>query len=100
MPHRPWTADEVKRARAMREAGCYYSEIDKALGRPTGATRQRLQIEDQRSGPRVLPKSIPETLWAERAARDAARNQRTLTQDFCGDPPPGYSALQSKTGQR
>jgi hypothetical protein len=36
----------------------------------------------------------------ERAARDAARDQRTLTQDFFGDPPPGYSALHGKTGLR
>jgi hypothetical protein len=32
----------------------------------------------------------------EREALTAARNQRTLTQDFCGDPPPGYSALHGR----
>jgi len=39
-------------------------------------------------------------LLAEREALAAARNQRTLTQGFCGDPPPGCSALHGKTGQR
>jgi hypothetical protein len=29
-----------------------------------------------------------------------ARNQCTLTQDFFGDPPPGYWALHGKTEQR
>jgi hypothetical protein len=43
---------------------------------------------------------IPRGLLAEREALTAARNQRTLTQDFCGDAPPGYSALDGKTGQR
>ena len=36
---------------------------------------------------------------AEREALGSA-NQRTLTQDFCGDPSPGYSALHGKTGER
>jgi hypothetical protein len=39
-------------------------------------------------------------MLVERDAREAARNQRTLTEDFFGDPPPGYSALNGKTGQR
>ena len=102
MAHRPWTEDEVKRARGMREAGCVYSQIDEALGRRAGATRHQLQIEDSRSGHLHLVKSasISEALLVDRDAREVARNQRTLTQDFCGDPPPGYSALQGKTGQR
>jgi hypothetical protein len=32
--------------------------------------------------------------------RSLARNRRALTQDFFGDPPPGYSALHGKTGLR
>jgi hypothetical protein len=43
MPRRPWTEDELKRARKMRAAGHAYREIDKALGRRTGAAQQRLE---------------------------------------------------------
>jgi len=80
--HRPWTDDELKRARDMLEAGRFYDEIDKMLARPAGATRQRLNLVDRQSGRRVQPPSIRDTLLAERDARDAARNQRTLTQTF------------------
>jgi hypothetical protein len=39
-------------------------------------------------------------LLTERDALAAAREQRVLTQYFFGDPPPGYSALNGKTGLR
>jgi hypothetical protein len=87
MPRRPWTEDELKRARKMRAAGHAYREIDKALGRRTGAAQQRLE-------------RISDGLFAEREALAAAREQRTLSQDLFGDPPPSYSALHGKTGQR
>jgi hypothetical protein len=99
MPRRPWTEDEVKRACAMRAAGLLYGEIDKALGRRDGSTPQRLECAGYGSG-QVRSKYIPDGLLSEREALADARNQRTLTQDFCGDPPPGYSALHGKTGQR
>ena len=94
-----WTDDDIKRARQMRAAGHFYSEIDKALGRRSGSTQQRLEIAGNGSG-QVRSYSIPDDLLAERETLSAARDQRTLTQDFCGDPPPGYSALYGKTGQR
>jgi len=99
MPRRPWTEDEHDRARDMRAAGDTYSKIDKALGRRPGATQQRLEIAGYGSK-QVRSHRIPDSLFAEREALTAARNQRNLTQDFCGDPPPGYSALHGKTGQR
>jgi CelD/BcsL family acetyltransferase involved in cellulose biosynthesis len=100
LPYQRWTKDELNRARVMRQAGCSHSDIDKALGRPAGATKQRLHIEDYRSGDAVSRTSISEGQLVEREALAAARNQRTLTQEFCGDPPPGYSALHGKTGQQ
>jgi hypothetical protein len=48
----------------------------------------------------VRPPSISEAQLAEREALTAARNQCTFTQDFFGDPPPGYSALHGKMGLR
>jgi hypothetical protein len=77
-----------------------YRTIDKALGRHSGATQQRLEIAGYGSGHEFRSKRIPEELLAERDALTAAREQRALTQDFFGDPPPGYSALHGKTGLR
>jgi hypothetical protein len=82
----------------MRTAGYLYDVIDKMLGRRTGSTKR--QLEKDGLGYNVKSGRIPDGLAIEREALTAARNQRTLTQDFCGDPPPGYSALQGKTGLR
>ena len=95
---RPWTEDELKRA--QRAAGHFFSKIDKALGRRAGSTQQRLESEGYASGYEVGARYIPDALLAEGDALVAAREQRTLTQDFFGDPPSGYSALHGKTGQR
>jgi hypothetical protein len=100
MPRRLWTEYEVNRAHAMRAAGHLYGEIDKALGRHSGATKQRLEIAGYGSKRQVKSNRIPIGLLAEREALATARNQRMLTEDFCGDPPSGYSALHGKTGQR
>jgi hypothetical protein len=99
-PRRLWTENEVKRARYLRAAGHSYGEIDKALGRRTGATQQRLELAGYGSRDHVRPFRVPEDLLAERDALIAARSQRAPTQGFFGDPPPGYSALHGKTGLR
>jgi hypothetical protein len=39
---------------------------------------------------------ISDALAADRDARAAAANRRTYTQEFFGDPPPGFSALEGK----
>jgi len=100
MPRRPWTADEHERARNMRAAGHSYGKIDKALGRRDGATQRRLEIAGYASGKHVKSFRAPDHLLAERDALAAARELRALTENFCGDPPPGYSALHGKTGLR
>jgi len=98
MPRRLWTEYEVNRAYAMRGAGHFYGEIDKALRRRAGSTKRRL--EGYNVGHSVRSYRVPDNLLAERDALAAAREQRALTQYFCGDPPPGYSALHGKTGLR
>jgi hypothetical protein len=100
MPRRLWTEGEVKRANDMRAAGYSYPTIDKALGRRPGATQQRLEIAGNGIKDHVKSFRAPDSLLAERDALIAARNRRALTQDFFGDPPPGYSALHGKTGLR
>ena len=97
MPARPWTKDELKRAHDMRATGYLYGVIDKMLGRRLGSTKRRPEGVGYGSGQK---RPVSRGLLVEREALSAARNQRTLTQDFCGDPPPGYSALDGKTGQR
>jgi hypothetical protein len=100
MPRRPWTEGEVKRANDMRAAGYSYGTIDKALRRSSGATQRRLEIAGHGSKDHVKSFRAPDYLLAERDALAAAREQRVLTQYFFGDPPPGYSALNGKTGLR
>ena len=98
-PLRPWTENELKRARDMYAAGYFHREIDRALRRRRGSTKRQLG-GDYNVGHNVISIHIPDSLLAERDALIAARNERTFTQDFFGDPPPGYSALHGKTGLR
>jgi hypothetical protein len=86
---RRWTEEEVKRARDLRSDGRAYGEIDKALRRRAGSTI---------SGDEVGSKYSPASLLAERDTLAAAREQRTLTRGFLWRSPPGYSALNGKTG--
>lgn len=44
----------------------------------------------------VAPTRVPADVLAQREARMAAAALRTRTQEFFGDPPPGYSALDKK----
>jgi hypothetical protein len=98
MRRRSWTEDELKSAREMRAAGISYDVIDRVLRRRAGTTKRQLEGVDHRHS--VRSSRVPDNMLAERDALAAARNQRPLTQDFFGDPPPGYSALHGKTGQR
>jgi len=100
MPRRPWTEGEVKRANDMRAAGYSYGTIDKALKRSSGATQRRIEIAGHGSKDRVKSFRAPDYLLTERDALAAAREQRVLIQYFFGEPPPGYSALNGKTGLR
>ena len=95
---RPWTENELKRAREMRAAGYFCKEIDRILRRRTGSTKR--QLEGYNVGHNVKSTRIPDNLLAERNALAAAREQGALTHYFFGDPPPGYSALYGKTGLR
>jgi hypothetical protein len=97
VPRRPWTEDELRRACDMRAAGHYYEVIDRVLRRHLGSTKR--QHEGVNHGHSVRRSRVPDNLFVEREALATARNQR-LTQDFFGDPPPGYSALHGKTGLR
>ena len=92
---RPWTDHEVARAEAMRASGHSYNAIDIALGRYVGATQQKFGQLGTPSRPErpVGGMRAPDHVLAERDRRLALLDQRTPTQAFFGDPPPGYSAL-------
>lgn len=92
---RKWTDHEVLRAKAWRKAGHTYTDIDRWLDRPDGATAQKLNYQtDTASGHQVSAGGRPtEAALAERDRRSEAAERRDLTGMFCGDPPPGYSAL-------
>ena len=72
--------------------------IDRVLRRHSGSTKRQLEGVDH--GHNVRRSRVPDSLLVEREALADARNQRALTQDLFGDPPPGYSALHGKTGLR
>jgi hypothetical protein len=83
----------------MYAAGYSHREIDRALKRRGGSTKGQLGL-DYNVGHNVRSMQVPDSLLTERDALARAREQRTLTHDFFGDPPPGYSALHGKTGLR
>lgn len=109
-----WTDDMVQRALTMRRHGVPFRQIDEALGVNRNGTfskfsyliatpeqkerkrqlarawRRRNHIEPARDEPKV---EIPARSLLEREARLHAADRRTTTQLLCGDPPPGYSAL-------
>ena len=90
-----YTDHEVMRAKAMRNNGATFEQIDRELGRPVGSTRQKLTYERTSSERNFAAGSIrcPDTVLAEREARRAALDQRSLSAELLGDPPPGYSML-------
>jgi hypothetical protein len=97
---RPWTINELTRARAMRANGESYAKIDAALGRRVGSTQGKfdyLATEKQRSRPddEQLPglRLASTDALADREARREAADRRDLTAATFGDPAPGYSAL-------
>ena len=72
-PRRPWTEDELKRAREMGAAGHFYGEIDRVLGRHAGATKQRLDGAGNGSGNEVRANPVSDSLLAEREALATAQ---------------------------
>lgn len=94
-----WTPAEVERLRYLRDKEALsWSEIAADLGIETsakcaakyhdGAIRKRGEAS---KGPVRLQASTE--MLIERELREAARERRSLTGHFCGDPPVGFSAL-------
>ena len=111
---RKWTVDEAATAASiyaeMIGQGDYgtITRIDRAiaavLGRPVYGVSSRRLDHGTSFGSGVLsadvaaPRAVhfrdpPPCVLAEREARLVARDGESLTGAFCGDPPPGFSAL-------
>lgn len=88
---------------SMSARGESPASIDKALGLRAGVTKQHLyelrnprahrRKDEQRHVRKRDPDVIPEMVIADRNARSQARERTSVTALVCGDPPPGFSAL-------
>ncbi|MFY9840226.1 MAG: hypothetical protein WAK55_27915, partial [Xanthobacteraceae bacterium] len=77
VPRRPWTEDELKRARDMHAAGHYYEVIDRVLRRHSGSTKRQPEGVDHSHN--VRRRRVPDDLLVEREALAAARSKNTFT---------------------
>lgn len=85
-----WTEDEYRRAVNMRADGLTCKEVGLAIGRSEKAVRQKMLYFDPPIG------RPTELMLLRRDRREDASYRRDLTGTLCGDPPPGYSALDRK----
>lgn len=80
-----------------------FDECGEALGRTTAACkiafRTRVMgrpIRRNARSPVPSERAAPDESLVDRELRQAAMAKRSLTAQLCGDPPPGYSALDGK----
>lgn len=95
-----WTQAEIDRAVAMHAAGASNAKIGAAVGRSREAVyhffwrRELLLSAVDQSLLLVEPRpKLSAEQITERERRIAARDQRSLTAELMGDPPPGFSEL-------
>lgn len=97
-----WTPDQIAIARELHAACATEAQCMARLGRSKAACNTK--IYNIRSVERVaarvangqppLQATIPDEVIADAIRR--ARAPRTITSWICGDPPPGYSALERR----
>lgn len=66
--------------------------------KPIGKSTTKTDVKNGHMGAKALV--LHADAFAERNRRAAARERQDLSGQFFGDPPPGYSALEGKTGQQ
>ena len=100
---KPWTQEETALARRMLAAGKPDSEFHRVFGRSKLKARLRLwrlarptQGYDWLGLPMQERIDVPAEAWADASRRLNA--PRTLSAWICGDPAPGYSALDKRMG--
>lgn len=103
-----WSDEDWEKAKRLARLGRDAGQIAAEMHRTEEAIRARFAYMRERV-PRRSPsngtgnyatsaKASDEQI-AERDARYAAAARRTQTQEFFGDPPPGFSALDKKRQQ-
>ena len=97
---RPWSAEELAQATVWREEGISDAEIGKRIGRTRQAVAVKLWNVGVAHRFNILHGNndplTDERIVAERDARREASYRRSLTQQFFGDPPIGFSALDKR----
>lgn len=100
MTKRPWTDADVARMVYLREVErLKWSEVDLAMQRSAGGSKSKYDSRRCGQAPtgNVLEPGGRVILSIEqedgRRARRNAEDRMSLTAILCGDPPPGYSAL-------
>lgn len=88
--HERWTQKDYEVARDMLAAGHDHEAIAARIGRSVSGVKQKLALVPQASG------RPTELMLLRRDRREDASYRRDLTGMLCGDPPPGYSALDRK----
>ena len=97
---RQWTDEEFARLVHMVEVDHLgFTEIGQRLGRGTSTCYQKYHyansVRAQSAHDQQLPRASERAI-NERDRYNAALHARDLTATLCGDPPPGYSALDRK----
>lgn len=97
-----WTDEMVNRAVQLRRDGSTFDEIARLLGLKRAQSvytklHQAGLLAAKRQNSNGAKAST--CALADRDRRAEAATRRTQTQEFCGDPPPGYSALDQKQKQ-
>lgn len=98
---RPWSLAEYEQASSLHDAGMTYYAIGRRLGRPGAGVQLRLEAGPPKvfvgaGDHQVHAARVSEQQMQDRDRRQIAAHGHDLTGAFCGDPPPGYSALDRK----
>lgn len=89
---RAWTTRELFRARQLKSR-MTYQQLAVELGRSFGSVRARLKKDEPAHIEQDERVDVPRNAIEEREHR-LLLEPRDLTAAFCGDPLPGYSALE------
>jgi hypothetical protein len=100
-----WTYDETRKLFRLRDVlELEWKDIALKIGRSEAACWNHYYNEGgSRHGSYSVRKNPSEEALADAARRAQARERQSLTEQFFGDPPKGYSALDRKqqaTAQR
>src|SRR5262249_30704133 len=87
-----WTDEEVEHALGLRKLGFTARQIGLKIGRTELAVSSKFtELSPSSASPKT--RWVNDKVIAAQAERLNAYDRRDLTATVCGDPPPGYSAL-------